>query len=141
VVTGKKEEAGEGERGKNLVVIGVGAGLGAVGIGVGVGLFVAAGRKQDEADKTIADAGLAQGDCPGANAQDAAACTKLKGLIEDKDTFRNVGLPLIIAGGVIAAGTLTYALWPRKKLATVGLDIVSPVVSPTFAGAFFTGRF
>ncbi len=136
------KEEGEGA-GKSITVIAVGAAVGVVGVvgvGAGVGFLVAASGVRADADQTIADADLVQGDCPGGNVQDAAACTKLKEQLGSLDTFTNVGTGVLIAGGVVATGTLVYALWPRKRSAKAGLDVV-PVVAPSFAGVVAAGRF
>ncbi|WP_170319878.1 PEGA domain-containing protein [Polyangium spumosum] len=125
--------------GKSKVLIGVGGGLALVGIGTGIGLLVAgSGASSDAADlrKT-----LVPGDCFGpTDPAKVASCTELQDRLETKDTFTNVGIPLLVAGGVIAAGTIVYAVLPRKKATTVGL-VVAPVVAPTFSGLFASGRF
>jgi hypothetical protein len=139
VVTGKKEEAGEAERGKNLVVIGVGVGLAVVGIGVGVGLMVAVVGKSSAVSDARKE--LSPGACPGTIPTVRDKCSRLKGLLKDMDTFQNVGTGMLIAGGVIAAGTVAYALWPTKRPApTVGWQVV-PTVAPTFAGVSVSGQF
>jgi hypothetical protein len=122
-----------------LPVIIAGAGLAAVGIGTGIGLIVAAGGKSAEASEVRQR--LSPGDCPGSTPTVRDRCSTLKGLLEDKDTFQNVGTGVLIAGGVIAAGTVAYALWPTKKSApAVGWQVV-PTVAPTFAGFSASGSF
>jgi len=104
-----------------------------------VGLMVAAGGKSSDASEVRKD--LSPGDCPGTIPTVRDRCATLKGLLEEHDTFQNVGTGVLIAGGVIAAGTVAYALWPTKRSApTVGWQVV-PTVAPTFAGMSAFGRF
>jgi hypothetical protein len=126
--------------GKSIAIIAVGAGLGVAGIGTGIGLLVAASGKRAESDKSIADGQLVAGDCPGGNVADAAACTKLKEQLRSEGSFTNAGVGLLVAGGVLAAGTVVYALWPKKQGAPTTGQIL-PVVTPTFAGFAATGQF
>jgi hypothetical protein len=58
------------------------------------------------------------------------------------DTFHNAGVPLLVAGGVVAAGTLAYALWPRSpRVERSGQMRVLPVVGPQASGLWLTGSF
>ncbi|UQA59149.1 PEGA domain-containing protein [Polyangium aurulentum] len=130
---------GSGGAKKSLPIIIAGAGLAAVGIGTGIGLIVAAGGKSSDASDLRKE--LSPGDCPGTIPTVRDKCSTLKGQLEDKDTFQNVGTGVLIAGGVIAAGTVVYALWPAKRSApTTGWQVV-PTVAPTFAGLSASGHF
>lgn len=71
---------------------------------------------------------------------DFTDCAELKNKLVKTDTLHNVGVGVAIAGGLIAAGTVVYALWPKKKSATTGLDVL-PLVAPTFAGVLAAGSF
>lgn len=131
-------KAGGVGKGKSIAVIAVGAGLGAAALGTGIGLMVAAGSKSsaaaDERKK------LSPGDCPDTGGAKAPTCKTLKDLLTTKDTFQNVAVGAFIAGGVLAVGTVVYALLPAKKSTTVGVQVM-PAVTPSFAGVSAVGRF
>jgi hypothetical protein len=69
-----------------------------------------------------------------------AQCGDLKQKLQKSDTFHNAGVGVLVVGGVIAAGTIIYAVWPKKARATMGLEVL-PAVAPTFAGIVASGRF
>jgi len=132
---------GGGGAKKSLPVIVVGAGLAAVGIGTGIGLIVAAGSQNADALK-LRDS-MPEAVCNTAHPQHGTyttTCGQLKDQLRKTDTFYNVGAGVLVAGGVIAAGTVVYALWPQKKSTQMGLEVL-PTVAPTFAGFSASGRF
>ncbi|MDI1432325.1 tetratricopeptide repeat protein [Polyangium sorediatum] len=140
----KGEQVGAGKEegaGKSWVAIGVGAGLALAGIGTGVGLLVAAGGAGEEAD-ALDDAmpDMACDPTHPDHAANKANCATLLSTVQRKDTFTNVGTGALVAGGVLAVGTVVYALLPTKKQATMGFTLV-PTVTPTFAGFAATGQF
>ncbi|MDI3285360.1 PEGA domain-containing protein [Polyangium sp. 15x6] len=127
--------------GKSVALIAVGAGLGVIGIGTGIGLIVA-GESELTAARALRDS-IPEAVCNTAHPQHGmytAQCSELKNKLGKTDTLHNVGVGVAIAGGVIAAGTVVYALWPKKKSPTTGLDVL-PIVAPTFAGLSASGRF
>ncbi|MRG97337.1 hypothetical protein [Polyangium spumosum] len=74
------------------------------------------------------------------HAANRANCATLLSTLQRKDTFFNVGTGALVAGGVLAVGTVVYALWPAKKRAATGFVLV-PSVTPTFAGIAASGQF
>jgi hypothetical protein len=128
-----KGGVGRPEKASKPLII-VGAGLGVAGIGTGVALLVVAAGEKTKALE-LRDS-MPEAVCNTAHpehGQYTAQCDDLLAKVRRKDTFHNVGVGALIAGGVIGAATLTYALWPRKKSSTTGLEVL-PVVAPTFAG-------
>jgi len=126
---------------KSVPLIVTGAALGVVGIGAGIGLFVAGGSRSDAAATLRAP--MPEAVCNTLHpqhAQYASQCAELKDTLVSADLLHNAGIGVMIAGGLIGVGTLVYALWPKKKTSTYGLEVV-PTVSPTFAGASASGRF
>jgi hypothetical protein len=133
---------GSGPGKKSLPLIIAGAGVGAVGIGTGIGLLVAASSLKSDVlsiRDTVPDAV-----CNPAHPQRAdyaQTCSDVLSKLQRKDTFHNVGVGVLIAGGVIAAGTIVYAVLPSKKKAPpMGLQ-VTPTLVPTFAGLSASGQF
>ncbi|MDI1432322.1 PEGA domain-containing protein [Polyangium sorediatum] len=127
--------------GKSKVLIGVGGGLALVGIGAGIGLLVAASGA--DSDAKALDSAMPDAACDPAHPDHAANkgnCATLLSTLQRKDTFTNIGTGALIAGGVLAVGTVVYALLPTKKQATMGFTLV-PTVTPTFAGFAATGQF
>ncbi|MDI1482457.1 hypothetical protein [Polyangium sp. y55x31] len=127
--------------GKSGVAIGVGAALGAVGIGTGIALLVAASGADSDAEAL--DSSMPDAACDPAHPENAAnkgKCATLLSTLQRKDTFANVGTAALVVGGVLAVGTVVYALLPVKTRATTGFTVL-PTVNPTFAGLAATGRF
>ena len=127
--------------GKSVALIAVGAGLGAIGIGTGIGLLVAGSSANSDADAL--DNAMPDMACDPAHpdhAANKANCATLISTLQRRDTFTNVGTGALVVGGVLAVGTVVYALLPTKKQATMGFTVM-PTVTPTFAGFAATGRF
>lgn len=127
--------------GKSKVLIGVGGGLALVGIGTGIGLLVAASGADSDAEAL--DSSMPDAACDPAHPENAAnkgKCATLLSTLQRKDTFTNIGTASLVVGGVLAVGTVVYALLPAKKRTTTGLTVL-PTVTPTFAGFAATGRF
>jgi hypothetical protein len=134
-------KAGGVGKGKSIAVIAVGAGLGAAALGTGIGLMVAAGSKKTEAI-TLRDSFKIDAPCNKGNPQYVGdkACGDLLDKLKTKDTFQNVAVGAFVVGGVLAVGTVVYALLPAKKSTTVGVQVL-PAVSPSFAGVSAAGHF
>jgi hypothetical protein len=97
-------------RGPNKIVVIAGAALTVVGLGIGTGLIVSASAKEAERDRIIASDPRKDECFPGSH--------KCLPAVYDADaakaTLARIALASYIAAGVIGAGTLTYALFPRS---------------------------
>ncbi|WP_272458688.1 tetratricopeptide repeat protein [Polyangium jinanense] len=136
VASAKEEGAG-----KSWALLAVGGGLALAGIGTGIGLLVAANGADEEADAL--DASMPDAACDPAHPEHAAnkaTCATLLSTLQRKDTFFNVGTGALVVGGVLAVGTVLYALWPAEKRTTTGLTFV-PTVTTTFTGIAARGQF
>lgn len=112
-----------------LAITGVAAGL--VGLGAGIGLVVASSLKNGDGDKLLQE--LGGSGCPAVN---PAKCKELLSVRQDQDLFFNVGLPVLVTGGVLLAGGIVTAVIPvgAKKAAALELR-------PGVGGAVLRGRF
>lgn len=120
-----------------LLVAGGVVGLGA--LGAGIGLLVASGAKGSDADALLAEV-RPTGTCP--NPVAGARCDELKSLRESKDTLHNVGMPLLVGGGVVLAATAVYALWPSAAPKTERAALAAaPIVGPGTGGVSVAGSF
>jgi hypothetical protein len=123
-----------------------GAVLGAVGgaaVLAGIGLLAGSSSKASSASGVHDDIAKAGHDCtPGASTYDAR-CDGLASTSKDANLFRDAGIGLMIGGGVVAAGAVTYFLWPQSS-ASKGTALsmrVVPVASATGGGMFALGVF
>jgi len=115
-----------------------GAIAGAVLLGVGFAQKsdVEAKMPRDENGKALcvrsADAGPERHpDCPALRSTEASA-----------QAMANVGLPMMIAGGVVVAGAIAYLLWPASTPKPAGpTGRLIPTVGPQGAGFLWTGSF
>jgi len=121
---------------KNKILL-IGGGVGFLALlGVGAGLSAGAADKAGQADKLLASVVTRGGSnaCSKPGPALRGDCATLQGLNNDSDTFQNTGVAMFIAGGVVAAGTLAYWLWPSEK------PKVSAAVTPLAGGGGVTVR-
>ena len=136
---------------KSGALIAAGAGAAAAFIGVGVGFTLASNAKSGDATATweeLRGAGNDRGACldPG----NAARCDDLKSAHDGREMFRGIAIGGYVAGGVLAVGTLVYALIPGRSSpgssGDQGARPAPPVrayvgVAPGGGGAVLEGRF
>jgi hypothetical protein len=119
------------------IVVGAGA---VVAAGVGVGVYVAAGGKKNDT-VTLGDA-IGQGGC--ATSAPDARCSDLMNTAHDVDMLRNIGTGVFVGAGVLAAGALTYLLWPNPKATRsperTGIQ-VAPLIGAGQGGMIVSGSF
>jgi hypothetical protein len=92
-----------------------GAALGVAGLGIGVGLNLAANGKADDAHASqaaIARAGGTTTSCYSPSPAFAPTCTALHDALTAHDGYANVSVGAYVAGGVLAAATVAYLVWP-----------------------------
>ncbi|WP_437335939.1 PEGA domain-containing protein [Sorangium sp. So ce394] len=99
-----------------------------VGLGVGIGMTVASRNARSDADAQRA-AILSRGPgCVNAPSDVASACNAFKDTAGSAEAFGTGALVAYVASGALAAGAVTYALWPRS--ATTGSSVgIRPIVS------------
>ncbi len=132
---------GSGKRGMSpaRIAVAVVGGVIALGaIGAGIGLHVAAGGKADDREAIAAELG-SNSACTGAGATDPR-CTEIQTLADDEATFSTTGTALLIAGGVLAAGTVVAVIvWPSSSdSAALGPELW---FAPSLGGLTVGGRF
>lgn len=102
----------------SLPVVFGGAGLSALMLGAGIGWIVASQGRLAEAARLRPQIGAIFGSETGAcHAPQGALlglCNKLDAATDDGALFEDLGIGSFVAGGLLAAGTITFALWPRK---------------------------
>ncbi|MFT3775098.1 MAG: PEGA domain-containing protein [Minicystis sp.] len=78
----------------------------------------------------------------GAGNYDAARCGPLNDKAKAYATYHNVAVGAFIAGGIAAAGTAAYFLWPSKRAGATGHDLrVAPVFGSRDGAVIVTGSF
>jgi hypothetical protein len=110
------------------IVIAGGA-VAAAGIAAGIVLRVSAASKIDDRDAVYA--GLAGGSVCGSSTPFSGACAQAQELNADSVRQRNLSTAGFIVGGVSAAATIAYVLWPRAKS---GVTTLAPTLSRQHAG-------
>jgi hypothetical protein len=126
------------------VVLGL---LAAGGIGTGIGFTAAASSKDAQAAAVAADLTAHYGTCVTQWASyNTKVCADIKQKLDARNTFEDVALGAFIGGGVAAASTVLYLLWPAPKDTTpkqaVARDLrLTPIVSPTGGTLFISGAF
>ncbi|WP_437655196.1 hypothetical protein [Sorangium sp. So ce1182] len=85
--------------------------------GLGAGVFVAAGAGLFAWGEVELNAGIraAQNAGPNRCYLPSPACDRAHAHWDTMETARAFGAASLILGGVVAAGTLGYALWPRQR--------------------------
>ena len=120
------------------LVIG-GAIASAAALGTGIAFVAVAGGKASDADAVLAQLKSSGTTC--LVPPQAGPCEPLLSLRQNQGTFHNVGVPMLVGGGIGAIGTAIYALWPRSKSEpTMGLRAL-PAINPGSAGMWLTGTF
>ena len=137
VVTAVTEDPGK--RRPSIPVVVSGGVLSVAGIVSGVALLALAGSTAGRADAQLANVKAAGKPCT--NGSDAGACGELHALNARSDTLHNIAIPVLAAGGALAAGTLVYALWPRAKAEPAAAVRPLPVVGPGRAGLWVNVTF
>ncbi len=119
-----------------MIGISIATGVLALGaIGAGVGLLVAAGNKADERQQVAADIGN-NSTCSDPTNNDTR-CDQIAALTSDEDTFNGAGIGMLVAGGVLAVGTvLVIVLWPKSSTSATSLHVAPTPGGVTFGGTF-----
>ena len=114
------------------------AALSAVTIAIGAGLIAASASDLEEA-RALSDEVHASGlrRCLG-----DPRCDRINELLVDSDNFYNAGVGVVIAGGVLAAGTIALIIQGTTEGTLAGVDAVEirPVVVARGGGAAIVGR-
>jgi hypothetical protein len=114
----------------------------AVGIGGGVAFVGMSSGKRSAAEATRGQILTGRGSCvPGAGNLDAR-CSDLQNNLKASDTFHDVAVGAFIAGGIAAAGTLAYFLWPARPARSAGYHLqVTPVFGASAGAVILSGSF
>jgi hypothetical protein len=137
---------------KSGALIAVGAGAAAAFLGAGVGLHLVSNGKSGEATAAWDELRGAQNDRGAClNPANAARCDELRSAYDGRELFRGLAIGGYVAGGVLAVGTLVYALMPGGSSPTgAPREQGSPAapavrafvsVAPGGGGAMIEGRF
>jgi tetratricopeptide (TPR) repeat protein len=119
------------------IVVGAGAVVAAV---VGGVLFAVSLEKQNDAEDASKQIGLSKCLGGGGNRPD---CIKLLNDARNVDTFHNISIGTFVGAGVLAAGAVTYLLWPSSKTRPSprqGIQ-VAPTVGAGQGGLLVSGAF
>lgn len=112
--------------------------LSALAFAGGITLLVVSNSLRADADALRAE--LAPSGCFYSQGSKAAACADLKSTIDARNITGNLGVGAMVAGGAVAAGTLTYLLWPRRSTPRAGARVTAlPTGSTTSGGLVVTG--
>jgi hypothetical protein len=117
-------------------IVVVGATVAVVGLATGVGFAMQAGSKASARDDRLA--GLTGPSPCGERTPDVGACAEIARLADDRAAAQNRATASFIVGGVAAAATLAYVLWPRSASRSVQLV---PTLTYRHAGMFVTTSF
>jgi len=144
VVSGPEAGGGDAPK-KNVILIIGGAMVSVAAVATGVGLTVAANGKADDAValKGVMDgrgAPLCNAYLPSDN-ETASQCSALREMLSDKGTYTNTAVVAYVVGGLAAAGTAVYALWPAPKSRKSMVVRPVPVVTGREGGLWLTGTF
>lgn len=121
-----------------LIVAGASASVAA--IGVGIAFLVVSGNKANSADAALNE--VDQSGAPCTSPPQPGACSNVLSSRQASDTFHNAGVPLLAVGGVLAAGTIVYALVPRKPhTERAGQVRVLPLLGRQGGGLWLAGSF
>jgi hypothetical protein len=124
---------------RSTPIVITGAAIGAVAIGIGGALLGLAQNKTSDGNSLLAQ--LQQQRIPCASPPAPGSCQQLLSLRQDEGTFHNVGVPLLVGGGIVAVGTLVYVLVPRPKVEKRARVQVAPVVTARGGGLSLGGSF
>ena len=115
----------------------MGLGVGAVAMGVGVGLFVVGDGKIS--DGTAAGAGM---NCD--PAAPSPGCAEIVDTLDSGNTLGNVGIPLMITGGVALAFGAVWTIASATQQGSAenpSATWILPSIGPTEAGLQVGGSF
>jgi hypothetical protein len=132
---------GPSPRGQRSVVPALVGGVVAVAAtAVGGALFAVSLGKQTDAVQY--DNTLGPGTCEGA-ALSSSKCVVLADKAHDVDTFRDLSIGAFVGAGVLAAGALTYLLWPSPKMRPSQRQSIqaAPIVGAGQGGMLVSGTF
>jgi len=136
---------------KSGALIAAGAGAAAAFLGAGVGFHLASNAKSQDATATweeLRGPGNDRGAC--LDPRNAARCDDLRSAHDGRELFRGIAIGGYVAGGVLAVGTLVYAVMPGRAPAGGASDQGSRAapqvrafvsVAPGGGGAVLQGRF
>lgn len=122
------------------------AALAAGGIGSGIGLAVVSSSNNSHAAALRAYIAARSGTCiPNVGGYDSK-CPQLQSDANAYVTFRDAAVGAFVAGGVAAAGTALYLLWPSPRPKTAGPSVardvrLTPILGPTGNGLLVSGQF
>lgn len=130
---------------KNTIIILSGAMVSVAALATGIGLTVAANSKAEDAlaMKNALDsrgAPLCNAYLP-SDTVTATECNALQDALSDRDSFSDAAVVAYVVGGLAAAGTAAYALWPTPKNRKSTVVRPVPVVTGREGGLWFTGTF
>lgn len=124
-------------------VIAGSVGLAIVGVGLGIGFSVGAAVKNSaliqERDYLVVRTEMQQSICP--LKEKDPRCTKLTGVLQARDSYRNVAIAGFSVGGVAAASALVAWLWTPSNPAPSARAARSFMFVPSLWGAAVTGSF
>jgi hypothetical protein len=115
----------------------------AVGIGGGVAFLAMSSGKKSAAASTRGQILGSGGSCvPSAANYDGGRCPSLQSGLGASDTFQGVAVGAFIAGGLAAAGTAAYFLWPSRPARPTGYELqVTPVFGASAGAVIMSGSF
>ena len=116
-------------------------------IGSGIGFLVVSSANNSAIGPLGALINAHHGTCiPNVAAYGYFLCPQLQGEINAYVTYGDAAVGAFVAGGVAAAGTALYLLWPSPRPGTaersVARDIrLAPILGPTGNGLLVSGQF
>jgi hypothetical protein len=127
---------------KSPAVLVTGGALATTGVALGIGFTVAANDRYSQGiaarNALVAKSGPAACGVQG----NAVPCASLRGVWQDHDTFTDVAFWSFLAAGAVAAGAVTYAVWPMSKDPQAPTAAhVTPLMTPNGGGLVVTGEF
>lgn len=115
--------------------------LAAASAGVGVALLVVAGNKRSDVLNLDTTIGKDGGSCTGSMTD--PRCEDLTRSARAVDTLQSVAIGAFVGAGALAAGALTYLLWPAPEAKQAGSAALraAPVASAGLGGLVLSGTF
>jgi hypothetical protein len=128
--------ANSGAKIATVVVLGA-AGVGLIAGGIGLEAAASSASSTEATDRAAIQKGSSStSQCVGST---STACTNLAGEASSHSTDANLGVGMIVGGGVLAAAAVvTWIVWPKTKVEDAR---IFPLVSPGMAGLGFSGSF
>lgn len=115
----------------------IGGAVAAVGLGVGIGFTLSANGKASDRDDAV-DALGGPSAC-GTGTPFVSQCAEIRDLDDAESTRRKVALGGFVVGGLAAAGTVVYLLWPSETQSDQAR--LQPFVGPEGGGLQVLGSF